>query len=89
MMEPETTTQKPSVGRIVHFYREIPDDGRLKIASPLAAIISHVEEKAGGGELVWLFVFDAKGFPVMQIERNVEFRETLNGKRCWTWPPRV
>ena len=75
-MKSETTTQKPSVGRVVHYY-----DGK-EGGLPHAAIIKLVED-----QFVSLIQWD----PYMAYqshEKNVEFSKTHRG-RCWTWPPRV
>lgn len=77
--------QKPSVGRIVHYYRHSQVDERP--FGPFAAIVT----AAGSGMplmAVNLAVFDGEtGMFFAQGVRFDESREPLSG--TWRWPPRV
>jgi hypothetical protein len=86
---------KPSVGRIVHYYRnDLGDLGAIGVNVPIAAIITFVQEK---GDL-----------HPMQVDSENRYHVTLTGffigaQEClgttpfsetpkpghWTWPPRV
>lgn len=80
--------QKPSVGRIVHYY---VDDDKV----PLAAIITFVSDvkqssiedsDEDGVPLVNLGVWGESGVP--GFRQGVEFRVSPTAG-CWSWPPRA
>lgn len=71
--------QKPTIGRIVHTYTELP--GGL-LSSPEAAMIVGLYEEEG---LVDLTVFQSNG--IFQ-QHCVKYSEKPKAY-CWTWPPKV
>ncbi|QFG08393.1 hypothetical protein SEA_GUANICA15_4 [Mycobacterium phage Guanica15] len=71
----------PTVGRVVHYHRP-----GLLGAAPLAALITEVVPRTGGGYVVGLVAFD----PVNACQRfmvAVPFAENPT-PGCWNWPPR-
>jgi hypothetical protein len=72
---------KPSVGRIVHFYRKV--GAAREYSGPFAAIVTRVYQEAD--QPVDLTIFDWGG--VTRPERLVSTEE-FNGQRYWVWPPR-
>lgn len=75
--------QKPSVGRIVHYY-----DGLTAKEPPNAAIVCAINDN-GTVDLyvlpphIWKDEHDRAHY-----EENVPYSETPK-IGCWTWPPRV
>ena len=85
-------SQEPSVGRIVHYYTDLPKDELNNVSQgPYAAIITGVT----GLYVVDLTVFSPNLAPVTvkniahdQSEGAPDFA-ALPMARCWKWPPRV
>jgi hypothetical protein len=80
-------TQKPSVGRIVHFTPEV--GATAGKSQPYPAVITHVH----GDTCVNLAVFNDGSYPLqpfMQHPTSVALRTPQQvGGPCWEWPPRV
>ena len=76
---------KPTVGRIVHYYRQ--GGGLLPLGKPLAATITEVHGD-GDGRFVALAVFlpGDSDHPVVPY-RTVPFAP-IPTPGCWSWPPR-
>lgn len=67
--------QKPSIGRVVHYYGPRQD-------GPHAAVITRVHSD----QCVDLFVLPQDGDP-LRIDSVVDTEGDSNGR--WCWPPRV
>jgi hypothetical protein len=74
-------TQKPSIGRTVH-YQSFGTPGGEISSAPRAALITEVEPD---GSTVGLFVANPTG---CFFNRHVAFSESPK-PGCWSWPPRV
>lgn len=74
-------SQKPSIGRVVHYHSYGSPGGEFK-SEPRAAMVTEVSED---GATVGLFVMNPTG---IFLNRNVAFSEDPK-PGCWTWPPRV
>jgi hypothetical protein len=72
-------TQKPSIGRIVHYQRYGSPDGEHK-AEPSPAVIT----KVFSDEEVGLFVINPDG---VYFNITLYSEEPKPGR--WSWPPRV
>lgn len=86
--------QKPSVGRIVHYYcgREfVDDDGKPVAEPPQAAIITGVNDytpEAESHEFVNLTVFGPHALVTSAF--GVPVKDRADGSKVfWEWPPRV
>lgn len=75
----EMTEQKPTVGRIVHFY-----DHNSMYPGPAAGIVAFVYDDPVN--IVNLLVINSRGtqFPECAVPPKAE-----GLKRYWIWPPRV
>lgn len=72
-------TPKPTVGRIVHYYRT----GDTELLCPMAAIVTGVSVD----DAVWVTVFETCA-PPTSLGKAVPF-STGPAPGCWTWPPRA
>ena len=78
--------QKPSVGRIVHYYNEShPQKG------PFAAVVAYVHE-GNPNDAINLTAVDHNGAPLSlnYSKCSVPFEGKIPGfSSWWSWPPRV
>lgn len=72
---------KPSVGCIVHFYRQMND--APEISGPFAAIVTHAYDEPD--QAINIVVFTELGGT--RAERLVSIKD-YGGTRYWEWPPR-
>jgi hypothetical protein len=85
---------KPSVGRIVHYYRRLPSDANneARTKGPYAAIITKVHED-DTCELNVFFVDGEVAYPPYNYYMKIPQRESgiaaNRDDHWWTFPPRV
>lgn len=77
-MEPQQ--QKPSVGRIVHFYM-------TPVVRPLPAMIQRVWSDTCVNLTV--FADDGSTFLATSIDLAMSIEGDTSGRKAWVWPPRV
>ena len=76
---PSPPPPKPSVGRIVHWYKD------LSAENPLPMLITHVHSD----EVVSGIVSDAFGPSLPRQARSVEMNPSTELHPRWEWPARV
>lgn len=76
---------KPTVGRIVHFYTEVPGEQRNSAGrGPYAAVITQVL-RDDGEDRVNLHVFSPT-YNASDMKASGIGRDALTEKRYWIWP---
>jgi hypothetical protein len=91
-------SQKPSIGRIVHFYPPAACVGPASVDGPYAGIVTGVVNVVTGVDIEGGTVHGDPRMPVhlttfgpsgsIYPHRDVPFSENPE-PGCWTWPPRA
>lgn len=77
--------QKPSLGRIVHYY----DPEAQRVFAALITDTSAEDDELSSDTHVNLRIFAGPHFEQDEVPEDVPFSEARTKKAHWFWPPRV